>query len=421
MNRPAGVAAAAFGLALAAGFSPTGRNQRRPPASGSRALARAKAVRARRGAQRVGLHETQALQRGRQRGRRRQAARQHVVAQVVEGGPASAHAPRMPPPDNHRMPMSHRDPLDGLAVFERGWLSSNNLLVRPARGEPGALLVDTGHVVHADQTVALVRQALGGAPGGPDAVPLARIVNTHLHSDHCGGNAALARAFGAALAIPPGQADAVHRWDEAALSYRATGQRIERFSPQATLRPGEALVAGGREWQVLAAPGHDPHSVLLFDAAHGLLLSADALWGNGFGVVFPELEGESGFDEVEATLDLIAGLPVRVVVPGHGPVFDDVADALARARRRLAGLRADPARHAAWALKALTKYHVMEERRQALPALLDWAEATPLFQALWQRFAPRGVASLRDWSAQVVAELAAQGALRRDGDEVVDA
>ena len=34
------------------------------------------------------------------------------------------------------------DPLDGLTVLERGWLSSNNLLIHPAAGEPGAVLCD---------------------------------------------------------------------------------------------------------------------------------------------------------------------------------------------------------------------------------------------------------------------------------------
>ena len=92
--------------------------------------------------------------------------------------------------------------LGGLAVLERGWLSSNNVVIHAAAGEPGAVLVDTGHVGHAEQTVALVRHALRGEP-------LARIVNTHLHSDHCGGNAALQRAFGAPITVPPGNADAV--------------------------------------------------------------------------------------------------------------------------------------------------------------------------------------------------------------------
>jgi glyoxylase-like metal-dependent hydrolase (beta-lactamase superfamily II) len=306
------------------------------------------------------------------------------------------------------------DALDGLTVLERGWLSSNNLLIHAAPGEPGALLVDTGHVNHARQTEALVRHALRGAP-------LARIVNTHLHSDHCGGNATLQRAFGAPLAIPPGEAAAVAAWDEPALSYQATGQRIERFAPDAMLAPGEAFVAGGREWQVLAAPGHDPHSVILFDAAHGVLVSADALWQHGFGVVFPEIAGEPGFDDVGATLDLIAGLPVRVVVPGHGAPFTDVGAALQRARARLAGMQADPARHAKHALKVLLKYHLMEEGAQALEPLLAWAEATPLLRGLWALYPPPDAARPREWVMQVLEELVAGGALRRDGTVLHDA
>ena len=123
-------------------------------------------------------------------------------------------------------------PLSGLTVLERGWLSSNNIVIHAATGEPGAVLVDTGHVVHAEQTVALVRHALRGEP-------LARIVNTHLHSDHCGGNAALQRAFGAPIVVPPGNADAVARWDTVRLTHATTGQRSERFRHAGTLAPGE--------------------------------------------------------------------------------------------------------------------------------------------------------------------------------------
>jgi glyoxylase-like metal-dependent hydrolase (beta-lactamase superfamily II) len=201
--------------------------------------------------------------------------------------------------------------LAGLQVFERGWLSSNNILVHAAEGNDGATLIDSGHVNHAAQTLALVRHALGDTP-------LARIVNTHLHSDHCGGNALLARELGARITIPPGLADAVRAWEADALSYEATGQLCERFVAHSTLAPGDVLEAGGRRFEVLAAPGHDPDSVMLFDAAHGLLISADALWEQGFGVVFPEMNGEPGFEDVGAVLDAIAALPVKLVVPGHG-------------------------------------------------------------------------------------------------------
>jgi len=305
------------------------------------------------------------------------------------------------------------DPLAGLAIFQRGWLSSNNILIHAAAGEPGAVLVDSSHLNHADQTVALLRHALAGRP-------LARIVNTHLHSDHCGGNAHVQRAFGAPISVPPGHAAAVRAWDNDALTYRSTGQRMERFQLQQVLRPGASLVAGGREWEVLQAPGHDPHAVMLFDAARGVLLSADALWENGFGIVFPEIAGEPGFDDVAAVLDLIESLPVRVVIPGHGAAFDDVADALARARKRLAGFKADPARHARHAVKVLAKYHVMEEREQDLGDLVEWACTTPMLRELWQRHAPPGTLSPQAWIEQVVAELVAAGALALDGRRVRD-
>ena len=73
---------------------------------------------------------------------------------------------------------------------------------------------------------------------------------------------------------------------------------------------------------------------------------ADDLWQRGFGVVFPELEGESAFDDVGRVLDLIESLDARWAIPGHGAPFSDLAAALAFARERLNVFRADPQRHA---------------------------------------------------------------------------
>ena len=303
--------------------------------------------------------------------------------------------------------------LQGLTVLERGWLSSNNTLIHAAAGEAGAVLVDTGHLNHAEQTLALVRHALAGRP-------LVRILNTHLHSDHCGGNATMQAAFpGVPLAVPPGHAHAVRHWNEDALSYRETDQRIQRFDWQQVLQPGESLTAGGRHWQVLAAPGHDPHSVMLFEPGHGVLISADALWANGFGVVFPETVGEPGFDDVAATLDLIDSLPVRVVIPGHGAPFTDVKPALARARSRLSMFLAQPERHARYAVKALTKFHLMEKGSQPLAELLEWVAATPLLAGVQRRFVP--AAQTRTWIEGLVGELVAQGALALRNGVVFDA
>ncbi len=286
---------------------------------------------------------------------------------------------------------------DDLRVFERGWLSSNNVLLRGSDGEP-ATLVDSGHVTHAAQTVALVTGAL--RPGQT----LARLVNTHLHSDHCGGNATLVRAFGAQVVIPPGDAAAIAAWDEDRLTYRLTQQRIERFGFDALLRPGDFFQVGRRRWQAHAAPGHDPHSLIFLDDLDGVLISADALWENGFGVVFPELDGVDAFDEVAATLDLIEALAPRLVIPGHGAPFTDVSGALQRARSRLARFRAEPASHARHGIKALTKYHLLEAGSEPLAALQRWFETTPIVRQVWQRLgAPE--ASPAAWGECLLAEL----------------
>ncbi len=300
--------------------------------------------------------------------------------------------------------------LQGLTVLERGWLSSNNVLLHGTPDNPGAVLVDSAHVLHAEQTRHLVAHAL-------QSETLREVVNTHLHSDHCGGNAMLQRVYGCPVRIPPGSFDAAVSWDENRLSYRATGQRCEQFTPTARIEPGDLLQVGSRRWQVLAAPGHDPDSVMFFDDRHGVLISADALWQNGFGVVFPELDGEQAFDDVARVLDLIESLNAHLVIPGHGAVFSDVADALVRARRRLAGFGADPDRHTWHATKVLLKYHLLEEQQQGLDALLQWFEAAPLVQQVWQRLGrPEG--SVAAFGRRALTELTASGAAVLRGDVV---
>ena len=301
----------------------------------------------------------------------------------------------------------------GVTLFERGWLSSNNLLLRDPQGRGPAALVDSGYCTHADQTLALVAHALQGDP-------LELLLNTHLHSDHCGGNAALQQRYPQVhTAIPPGQAAAVRDWDADALSYAPTGQACPRFAFDASLRPGSTLQLGAAHWQVHAAPGHDPHAVVLFEPATRTLLSADALWHNGFGVVFPELEGVSAFDEVGATLDLIEQLAPAVVVPGHGSAFDDVAPALERARRRLDSFERAPLKHAHYAAKVLLKFKLLELQRIHEADLLAWARATPYFRTLHAtHFA--GTGTLDAWAAQLVEDLLRSGAAAREGALLVN-
>ena len=297
---------------------------------------------------------------------------------------------------------------DSMRIFERGWLSANNILFI---GRDETALVDSGYLTHAPQTLALVRHALG-------ARRLDLLVNTHLHSDHCGGNAALQAHYSCFTAIPAAEAEAVRAWDEEALSYKATGQQCARFGFDAAIAPGDELVLGDLRWQALAAPGHDPRSLIFYCADEGILISADALWENGFGVIFPELDGESGFAEARDTLALIDALDVRLVIPGHGAPFTDVKAALARAGSRLDYLQADPKRNAENAVKVLLKFLLLEHQRIALPEVVSMFASIPVMIAARRRFLHKEPAELVEWA---IGALVRAGAARIENATLVNA
>lgn len=296
-----------------------------------------------------------------------------------------------------------------ITVFERGWLSSNNVLLT---GSHEAVLVDSGYCTHGAQTVALVEDAL-------QRRPLDRIVNTHLHSDHCGGNAQLKQRYPAlSISVPYTQLADVQAWREDVLTYQATGQQCPPFQAHDGLRPGDMVEMGDLTWLVVGGAGHDPDEVLFFEKTNGILISADALWQHGYGVVFPELDGAGGFADVAATLDVIESLAPKIVIPGHGPVFVDVEEALARARRRLHQQRSDPQSHAWHALKVLLKFKLLEQGRMERSSLLKWALCMPHGRGLSQRYfasEPRTALVTR-----ALESLIRSGAARRSGAWIED-
>lgn len=298
----------------------------------------------------------------------------------------------------------------GLHVFERGWLSSNNILF--ADGDQ-TLLVDSGYCSHANQTLLLVEGVLGHRP-------LDMLINTHLHSDHCGGNAALQARYPAIdTRIPPGQAPQVEQWDPLALTYLPTGQLCPPFKFNSLLQAGSVMRLGGRHWQIHAAAGHDPHSLILFEPDSQVLISADALWENGFGVVFPELEGADAFEQVSTTLDLIESLAPKTVIPGHGRVFAYAPEILNKARQRLDSFVQDPVRHARHAAKVLLKFKLLEVQKQDIREFQQWAMSTQYFNQIREKFFPEF--SMNTWLEQLCAELVLVGVARREGCYLLNA
>ncbi len=289
-----------------------------------------------------------------------------------------------------------------LHVFVRDWLSANNIVLK---SRDGNVLIDTGYVKHASLTQALLASARGIG-----AAPLAWIVNTHCHSDHIGGNAALVRRYGCPIAAPEGEAPLVERWDQKALLYDYCDQRAERFAIDRLLVAGSTHVWGDLEWRALAAPGHDMGALVFHNAEHGILISGDALWEYGFGFVMPPEVDPAALPATRATVEMLAGLDLRVVIPGHGEPFTDVATALERARQRVAAFEADPLRLARHALKVNLVFSLLDKERLPLADLPEYLDRVGLyrdFNSLFFRLPPAGLAAL------LVGELEKAGAVKR--------
>ncbi len=292
-----------------------------------------------------------------------------------------------------------------LRVIERGWLSANNVVFLEGAS---ASLVDSGYVSQAQQTLRLVREALDGRT-------LSRIVNTHSHSDHVGGNATLARAYGCTITIPAGIAAAVAAWDEDFLLLAPAGQSGERFQHQAVLHPGDDFELGGMVWRALAAPGHDMEALVFHCAEQRLLISGDALWRDGFGIQFAEIAGTApGLAATKATLEAIGRLAVDAVIPGHGEPFVEFDEAMERALARVAAFAEDPSRMVRNAMKVLFIFKLLEVGRLPAAGLGDYLAAIPYFSEVFPRLEHATPAALAEW---LLEDLGRAGVIRvRDGE-----
>ncbi len=295
-------------------------------------------------------------------------------------------------------------------VFVRDWLSANNVLLK---SRDGHVLVDTGYVRHAPLTLALL-----ATPRGLGSEPLARIVNTHCHSDHMGGNAAVAAKYRCPIVVPEGERAAIELWDQKALLLDYADQSADRFWPDAALHPDTTQVWGDLEWRALAAPGHDMGALVFYNPEHRILITGDALWEHGFGFVMPPEIDPAALPATRATLEMLATLDVRLVIPGHGEPFADVGAALERAMRRIEAFEADHLRMARHALKVVFTFCLLDRQRMPrseVPAHFERVGLYRDFNAKFFRLPPARLAEL------LLGELERAGAVRDDDGILVPA
>ena len=273
--------------------------------------------------------------------------------------------------------------------IERDWLCANHVLF-VAPDEP-ATLIDSGYVTCAAETLAVIEARLSGRP-------LDRLINTHIHSDHIGGNRALQERFPALeIVVPAAEVPALEAWDAPAQMLGYADQRCPRFAWQDQLQPGDSFRLGGCDWHVLASPGHDMGSIVLYCPSERLLISADALWESGFGFIPPQAIDARPLAAQRATIDLLADLDVDRVLPGHGPMFDDFRGALGRARARLEAFAADDLRIARHVVQTMFIFALTWRGSLAVADLPAYVNAVPLHRDYNAQFFRLSDEAYADW------------------------
>lgn len=182
-----------------------------------------------------------------------------------------------------------------------------------------------------------------------------QIVVTHAHADHAGLAPALARATGApVMAFGPAEAGRDPLLERLAAEGLTGGGEgaAPGFAPDLRLAGGDRLAAGGGVLEVLHTPGHFAGHLCL--ALGDVLFSGDHVMGWSTTLVSPP-DGDMG--AYMASLDRLASVAWRRLLPGHGPAVEDpasrIADLVRHRRTREAAILAALAEGPA-GLQALT-------------------------------------------------------------------
>ncbi|WP_205698762.1 MBL fold metallo-hydrolase [Conexibacter sp. SYSU D00693] len=244
------------------------------------------------------------------------------------------------------MDLDVREPAPGVRRFTvpLALPSPDHLHVHVLDTPEGDLVVDCG-AVGSEDALSAGLEAVGAAPS--------RVLLTHGHVDHWGLATTLQDTVLAHPRVGPsirlGSADLGERRQEMP-AWLDVDRMLAAFEGMRGLIAGIPEVApladGDRlgDWEVLHTPGHDPGHVCLFREADGVLLCGDLLLRDFTPNVQPDWSGADALADFLASLDRIAALDVRLVLPSHGPLYED---ATARVRqlhdhhaRRLAALMA---------------------------------------------------------------------------------
>lgn len=198
---------------------------------------------------------------------------------------------------------------DEAIAFANGGAIANSAIIAT---DAGAVLFDPGVSREHGRALGALAQRLTGKPVG-------RVYVSHLHPDHALGAAAFDPALVHAL---PATRDELERDGEgfSDAMYRLLADWMKGTAvvlPQGDVSEGEAEF-GERKFRLLALKGHSGGDLALLDQATGTLLAGDLVFHDR-----APSTPHASLPDWRASLDRLAALEHKLLVPGHGPLDRD--------------------------------------------------------------------------------------------------
>ena len=220
----------------------------------------------------------------------------------------------------------------GLYMLEgQGGFAGGNLGL--STGEDGVVLIDDGLGQLASMTLSAVEEITGR--------PVDFVINTHVHGDHTGGNAALHESGATVI----GHENVRRRMvEDDSVSADGSAPVPREAMPEITFSRSMTFHLNGHEAFVFhVASAHTDGDAVIFFRGVNVIHAGDVF----FNAVFPFIDLDSGGSVggyLEAMDDILslAGPDTRII-PGHGPLADKAdlqaaRDMLADARSKVKAL-----------------------------------------------------------------------------------
>ncbi|MGD8252438.1 MAG: MBL fold metallo-hydrolase, partial [Desulfobacterales bacterium] len=145
------------------------------------------------------------------------------------------------------------------------------------------------------------------------------VICTHAHPDHMEGAGAIVKPSGPLFALHPVE------WGMAREMARQLGldfsEVLDTVEPSFFLEEG-LLEVDGIGLRIFHSPGHSPGSITIFHPETGAAFTGDLIFAEGVGRT--DLPGGDGA-QLKESIRRLKDLPIRHLLPGHGPVVSDPA------------------------------------------------------------------------------------------------